>query len=101
MPEYKLKKLIEGKAVNISSVDKIMVSIKGEQRDYNDKKLDHLQKIRNKLVHSSIDADELREIIKIFPDLYKKTGDLAANLLKKKKILNDAGQELQSCRLIR
>lgn len=99
LPESKLKRLIEGKSIMISSVDKISISLKKIESDFTLKELKHIQELRNKLVHSSINSKESKEIVQIYPRLYKEAQMLSIDLLSRKKYLEDAEKTLSSCKI--
>lgn len=99
LPGSKLKRLIEGKSIMISSVDKISISLKKIGSDFALEELKHIQELRNKLVHSSINSKESKEIVQIYPRLYKEAQMLSIDLLSRKKYLEDAEKTLSSCKI--
>lgn len=99
LPSFKLKKLVEGKSIILTSVDKISVAITKIGSDFPLSELKQIQNLRNKLVHSSIEPRELKNIVQFYPKLYRLAQYLAYNLLVKNKILNEAEETLKSCKL--
>lgn len=100
LPESKVKRLIEGKSIMLSSVDKISVPLKKIGSVFSNSALKHLQELRNNLVHSSINPKESREIIQLYPKLYEVSQRLCHDLMERRRILKDAENTLKACKII-
>ena len=99
LPSFKLKKLVEGKSVTLTSIDKISVAITKIRSDFPLSELKQIQNLRNKLVHSSIEPHELKEITQFYPKLYDLAQKLAYSLLVRNEIIKEAEETLKSCKL--